>query len=44
MRITSIRMVAVIILLGVIASGLTSCGKRGDPYRPNEIQTIDRVN
>ena len=38
------RIIAVIILLGVIASGLTNCGKRGDPYRPNEIQTIDRVS
>jgi hypothetical protein len=29
-----------ILLLGLLlASGLSACGKRGDPYRPSEITT-----
>ena len=25
------------LVLALVASGLTACGKRGDPYRPSEI-------
>jgi predicted small lipoprotein YifL len=25
------------LVLTLVASGLTACGKRGDPYRPSEI-------
>jgi predicted small lipoprotein YifL len=25
------------LVLALVTSGLTACGKRGDPYRPSEI-------
>ena len=25
------------LVLALIAGGLTACGKRGDPYRPSEV-------
>lgn len=25
------------VVLALLAGGLTACGKRGDPYRPSEI-------
>jgi predicted small lipoprotein YifL len=25
------------LVLALVAGGLTACGKRGDPYRPSEI-------
>ena len=28
----------VILILALAAAGLTACGKRGNPYRPSEIQ------
>ncbi len=27
----------VMLVLALVAGGLTACGKRGDPYRPSEI-------
>ena len=26
------------LVLVLVAGGLTACGKRGDPYRPSEVQ------
>ena len=34
----NLRQIAVVILmLALTATGLTACGKRGEPYRPSEI-------
>jgi len=27
----------VMLVLTLVAGGLTACGKRGDPYRPSEV-------
>ena len=31
-----LRQIALVIVI-LIATGLTACGKRGEPYRPSEI-------
>ncbi|MGB1176363.1 MAG: LPS translocon maturation chaperone LptM [Candidatus Puniceispirillaceae bacterium] len=31
------RLGLTMLVLALVAGGLTACGKRGDPYRPSEI-------
>ena len=33
------KMTALVLLGLLLVSGLTACGKRGDPYRPSEVTT-----
>lgn len=36
----SLMKMTVAVLLGIVLiSGITACGKRGDPYRPSEVTT-----
>ena len=37
MKLRQIAMVMVMLVLALTATGLTACGKRGEPYRPSEI-------
>ena len=34
-----LKMTAMLMLGLILVSGLTACGKRGDPYRPSEVTT-----
>ena len=33
------KIAMVILMLALTATGLTACGKHGEPYRPSEIPT-----
>lgn len=33
------KITGIVMVLFVLVSGLTACGKRGDPYRPSEVTT-----
>jgi len=33
------KMTGMVLLGLMLVSGLTACGKRGDPYRPSEVTT-----
>ena len=37
MKLRQIAMVMVMVMVAMTATGLTACGKRGEPYRPSEI-------